>query len=69
MDTNAVALENNSLMHLFVRISYRLSDQEIETMFYPGQATMMLRMLKYPDYFTKAKGLNQLWVKDNGRDG
>lgn len=62
----AVALANNDLMHRFARISYC---QEIKTVFYPGQTTMMLRMLKYPDYFTKAKGLNQLWVKDNGSDG
>ena len=30
-----------------------------------GQATMMLGLLKYPDDFSKSKGLNQLWVKDS----
>ena len=31
---------------------------------YPGQATTMLGLLKYPDDFSKSKGLNQLWYKD-----
>ena len=30
----------------------------------PGQATTMLGLLKYPDDFSKSKGLNQLWYKD-----
>lgn len=61
---DAVALTNNALMHLFSQISYFLSNQEIETIFHPGQATTMLGMLKYPDDFAKAQGLNQLWTKD-----
>ena len=31
---------------------------------YLGQATKMLGLLKYPDDFSKSKGLNQLWYKD-----
>ena len=31
---------------------------------YPGQATTMLGLLKYPDDFSKSMGLNQLWCKD-----
>ena len=31
---------------------------------YPGQATTMLGLLKYPDDFSKSKGFNQLWYKD-----
>ena len=31
---------------------------------YTGQATTMLGLLKYPDDFSKSKGLNQLWYKD-----
>ena len=31
---------------------------------HPGQATTMLGLLKYPDDFSKSKGLNQLWYKD-----
>ena len=51
-------------MHLFKNIRYELSGQEIETIMYPGQTTTMLGLLKYPDDFSKSKGLNQLWYKD-----
>ena len=36
----------------------------IESLNYPGQDTTMLGMIKYPDDFSKAQGLNQLWYKD-----
>ena len=36
----------------------------IEQVQYPGQATTMLGLLKYPDDFSKSQGLNQLWYKD-----
>jgi len=51
-------------MHLFSQISYQLSNQDIESVFHPGQTTTMLGLLKYPDDFSKAQGLNQLWQKD-----
>ena len=51
-------------MHLFKRIRYNLSGQEIENIMNVGQATTMLGLLKYPDDFSKSKGLNQLWYKD-----
>jgi len=63
-NADAVALTNNGLMHLFSQITYALTNQEVESVFHPGQATTMLGMLKYPDAFAKAQGLNQLWVKD-----
>ena len=59
-----IALTNNGIMHLFKRIRYDLSGQEIESLMHPGQATTMLGLLKYPDDFSKSKGLNQLWYKD-----
>ena len=59
-----IALTNNGIMHLFKRIRYELSGQEIESLVHPGQATTMLGLLKYPDDFSKSKGLNQLWYKD-----
>ena len=59
-----IALTNNGIMHLFKRIRYNLSGQEIENIFNVGQATTMLGLLKYPDDFSKSKGLNQLWYKD-----
>ncbi|XP_065673155.1 uncharacterized protein LOC136090438 [Hydra vulgaris] len=52
-------------MHLFSEISYKLSNQIIETIFSPGQATTMLGMLKYLNDFQLVQGLNQLWYKDS----
>ena len=52
------------MMYLFKRIRYDLSGQEIENIMNVGQATTMLGLLKYPDDFSKSKGLNQLWAKD-----
>ena len=51
-------------MHLFKRIRYDLSGQEMENIMNVGQATTMLGLLEYPDDFSKSKGLNQLWYKD-----
>src|SRR6218665_2468527 len=65
VNPDAVALNNNGLMHLFSQISYCLSNHEIETLFHPGQATTMLGLLKYPNDFQLAQGLNQLWYKDS----
>ena len=61
---NEITLANNGIMHLFKRIRYDLSGQEIENIMNVGQATTMLGLLKYPDDFSKSKGLNQLWYKD-----
>ena len=62
--TDLITLTNNGIMHLFKRIRYDLSGQEIENLLHPGQATTMLGLLKYPDDFSKSRGLNQLWYKD-----
>ena len=51
-------------MHLFKRIRYDLSGQVMENIVNVGQATTMLGLLKYPNDFSKSKGLNQLWYKD-----
>ena len=61
---NRVTLSNNGIMYLFKRIRYDLSGQDIENIMNVGQATTMLGLLKYPDDFSKSKGLNQLWYKD-----
>ena len=61
---NLITLTNNGIMHLFKRIRYDLSGQEIENIMNVGQATTMLGLLKYPDDFSKSKGLNQLRYKD-----
>ena len=63
-NTALITLTNNGILHLFKRIRYDLSGQEIENIMNVGQATTMLGLLKYPDDFSKSKGLNQLWYKD-----
>ena len=63
-DDDPISLTNNGIMHLFKRIRYDLSGQEMENIMNVGQATTMLGLLKYPDDFSKSKGLNQLWYKD-----
>ena len=63
-NADEVALTNNAIMHLFRRIEYHLSNQLIESLSSPGQSTTMLGLLKYPDDFSKAQGLNELWYKD-----
>ena len=63
-NADLISLTNNAMMYLFKRIRYDLSGLEIENIVHPGQATTMLGLLKYPDDFSKSKGLNQLWYKD-----
>ena len=65
-NADVVTITNNGMMHLFSNIKYQLSGQEIESLYYPGQATTMMGLLKYPDDFQKSQGLNQLWYKDMG---
>ncbi|XP_065654945.1 uncharacterized protein LOC136081547 [Hydra vulgaris] len=64
-NADAVALTNNGIMHLFSQITYQLLNQNIESVYHPGQATTMLGMLNYSNDFQLAQGLNQLWYKDN----
>ena len=51
VNADEVALANNAIMHLLSRNEYHLSNQLIESINYPGQATTMLGLLKYPDDF------------------
>ena len=64
IDTDAITLVNNGIMYLFSQISYQLSNQDVETIFEPGQATTMLGYLKYPVEFQLGEGMNQLWNRD-----
>ncbi|XP_065678538.1 uncharacterized protein LOC136093450 [Hydra vulgaris] len=64
-NTDAITLTHNGLMHLFERIEYRFYDSVVESVNYPGIATTMLGMLKYPNDFQQSKAMNQLWYKDN----
>ena len=63
-DADNITLVNNGIMHLFSQISYQLSNQDVETIFQPGQATTMLGYLKYPVEFQLGEGMNQLWNRD-----
>ena len=67
-NNDVITLTNNGIMHLFKRIRYELSGQEIENIMDVGQATTMLGLLKYPDDFSESKGLNQLWYNDTSED-
>ena len=63
-NSDEVALTNNAIMNIFSRIEYHLLNQLIESLNYPGQAATQLGLRKYPDDFSNAQGLNQLWYKD-----
>ena len=54
-NADEVALTNNAIMQLFSRIENNLSNQLIESLNYPGQATTVLGLLKYPDDSSKAQ--------------
>ena len=63
-DTDVVTLVNNGIMYMFREISYYLSNQLVESIHDPEQATTMLGFLKYPVEFQVSEGLNQLWQRD-----
>ncbi|XP_065681408.1 uncharacterized protein LOC136095103 [Hydra vulgaris] len=67
-NTDVVTVTHNGIMHLFSRMEYDLSGQNIETVNNLGQATTMLGMLRYSNNFQLAEGLNQLWCKDTVTD-
>ena len=67
-NADVISLTNNGMMYLFKNIKYHLSEKTIEEVQYPGQATTMLSLLKYPDDFSKSHGINQLWYKDTSTD-
>ena len=67
-NNDLVSLTNNAMMYLFKDIRYKLSGHEIEKTTNLGQTTTMSGLLKYPDDFSKSKGLNQSWYKDTKAD-
>ena len=60
-NADVISLTNNGMMYLFKNIKYQISEPVIEQVQYPGKATTMLGLLKYPDDFSKSQILNQLW--------
>ena len=62
-NADEVTLTNNAIMHLFSRIEYHLSNQLIESLNYPGQATTMLGLLKYPMTFQRLRASINCGIK------
>ena len=61
-----VSLANDGIMHLFSEMKYSINGQPIEDILNPAISSIMLGMLRYPDDFSKSKGLLQCWYKDAG---
>ena len=57
VNADEVALTNNAIMHLFSPIEYHLSNQLMESINYPGQATTMLGLLKYQMTFQRLRDI------------
>ena len=55
-------LTNNGILNCFSNIKYQLAGNEIESINHPGQATLMLGLLKYDASFS---GLSQCWQPDD----
>ena len=66
---NNVTLANDGILHLFSEMKYSINGQPIEDILNPAISSIMLGMLRYPDDFSKSKGLLQCWFKDNGNGG
>ena len=68
-DGDNVTLANDGILHLFSQMKYSINGQPIEDILNPAISSIMLGMLRYPDDFSKSKGLMQCWFKDDGRGG
>ena len=64
-----VTLVNDGIMHLFSEMKYSINGQPIEDILNPAISSIMLGLLRYPDDFSKSKGLMQCWFKDSGNGG
>ena len=63
------SLANDGIIHLFSEMKYSINGQPIEDILNPAISSIMLGMLRYPDDFSKSKGLMQCWFKDSGNGG
>ena len=63
-EADEITLTNNGLMYLFERVSYKISQQELESYSNPGIATTVKGMLTYPDDFSE--GMQFMWKRDGG---
>ena len=62
-NADEVALTNNAIMHLFSRMEYHLSNQLIESLNYPGQATTMLGLLNTQMTFQRLRASINCGIK------
>ena len=60
-----VTLANEGILHLFSQMKYSINGQPIEDILNPAISSLMLGLLRYPDDFSKSKGLMQCWFKDD----
>ena len=58
-------MHNNAIMYLFDKVSYKLSEREIEGYTYPGVASTMKGLLTYPSGYNR--GSQFIWGLDSGR--
>lgn len=59
-----VTLTNNSPLFLFDLIEYEIGTKKIETVRYPGHASLLKGLLTYPQFYGESGGLNQGWELD-----
>ena len=62
-----LTLINNGLMHLFDNIKYELSGQEIDSVYHPGQAISMYKLLTKNQAYVDGSGLSSCWVPDDSK--
>ena len=62
-----LALINNGLMYLFDNIKYELSSVEIDSVYLPGQATTMFKLLTKNQNYNDGGGLNSCWLPDDNK--
>ena len=60
-DNTHISLANDGILHLFSEMKYSINGQPIEDILNPAISSIMLGMLRYPDDFSKSKGLMQCW--------
>ena len=58
-------LINNGLLYLFDNIKYELSGQEIDSVYHPGQAISMYKLLTKNQAYVDGPGLSSGWVPDD----
>ena len=58
---DAIAVENNGVMHLFSNVKYELAGQDVESVNNPGIADVLMGIAKYPYDYAYGTGLIQCW--------